>query len=76
MTTLVHASLDTDHFTFDAYAPTDREAEALLKKGTQKHCLQYGADHQEFWRHYQEGITFTTIRAGLFTRDGEVVALS
>jgi hypothetical protein len=72
---LVHASLETDHFTFDAYAPTDREAEALLKAGTAKHCKQHSANHRTFWQHYREGITYQTVRTGLFLRDGEEVAL-
>jgi hypothetical protein len=75
MTMLVHAVLETDHFTFEAYAPTKAKAEALLKAGTLKHCLQYGADHPEFWSYYSDNINYGTVRSGLFTRDGEEVKL-
>lgn len=42
--TFYRVSLETSHFTFEAFAETPEQARRLLRRAVVKHCSQTGAD--------------------------------
>lgn len=64
-----HASLETTHFTFDAFGDTEKDAERAMKLAVKRHCREYGVGWADMWRDYHDGLCLNEISAGWTFRD-------
>lgn len=75
---IFRATLETRHFSFEAFGKTVSEAADLLERGLMAHAKAYrmtGAETADFVRTSMADLNVETIRLGECTRDGCVLAL-
>jgi hypothetical protein len=65
------AWIDTDHFLFEAFGPTEREARQFLRDGFDKHREQHGIKERDWWHYYKADIQVQQIALGASYRDHE-----
>lgn len=71
MITVYRASLDTRHFTLEAFGDTAQAATSALYSGIAVHCRQTGASVMAFRKQYDNSIEVRPITVGRAYRDGE-----
>jgi len=64
-----HATLDTQHWRFDAYGATKQEAEDAMSRGLVEHAKQTDISPLQFLRDYDEGINYIEMELGRCYRD-------
>ena len=65
------ATLETRHFSFEAFGEDDLAALRVLKEGVQIHCKQYEADFGRLWREVEQDAKVSPWLIGRAYRDGE-----
>ena len=66
--TLTWARFVTPNFTFDAFAPDEAEARAMLYRAWSSHARKTGADAAYLLRH-EDDVEIQVVRAGTVLRD-------
>lgn len=72
MATIWRASLDTRHFSFEAFAPTRGEAQLALEAGFVKHAAAYRLA-LDWWYEDKDGIELNQIELGEAYRDRQLL---
>lgn len=75
-----HASIDTAHFHFDAFAPSKKGAELIMRATFAAHCEalcagtgQVYPTGDSMWHDYQDGIRYAPVELGGGYRDNELI---
>ena len=67
---MYRAFLETDHYTFEAYGLSEKEAKRVLIEGCKKHCKEVDFSYSEFKSNYpNDDISVAEIKIGTAYRD-------
>lgn len=72
MLQIFKASLETRHFTFEAYGYTEVEALYIMRQTWMKHSKEYKAAKHN-WGEFEDDVHVQEIIVGAGYRDGEIV---
>ena len=71
MTTIYKASLETQHWDFEAYGSTAMVAERALHRGIEEHCRRMAIAPRTFKQEFRDSIVLACIEMGACYRDRE-----
>lgn len=70
MESIIKASLETRHYTFEAYGADREQAATALAATIAKHCAQRGVPGRDFWNSYGDSVVIDQYVLGCGYRDG------